>query len=266
MKYGVKIQRKYGYIPVSSRSGSMIGILMKRMLARNCQTFFQRFLRRRRIRTLACSGLSIWTMPASWSWATNRVRSSIEIVCGRYFRSKRLLDVLEGLLAVELLEEEVFLDLEPEVLERDRVLDDVVGHPLVELGLDDQVGAELDLEVLGGLPDGQRGGQGGGGTHRSAALGSYRFRGADPSKRRDPFAGFDRHRGEVGDARPSAIRAVGRRSSWRDRRRSGAEVDGHLGLQPGRSSFGMVGLGFSNSAWIRTGGLGDRLDLADRRT
>ena len=141
------------------------------MLAKNCQTFFQRFLRRRRIRTLAWSGLSIWAMPASWSCAANRIRSSIEIVCGRYFRSKARLTSWRCLLAVELLEQEVFLDLEPEVLQGDRVLDDVVRHPLVELRLDDQVGPELDLQVLGGLPGGQRGGQGRSGAHRSTALG-----------------------------------------------------------------------------------------------
>ena len=55
----VKIQRKYGYIRVSSRSGSMIGILMKRMLAKNAQTLRHRFFLRRRISTLACSPLSI---------------------------------------------------------------------------------------------------------------------------------------------------------------------------------------------------------------
>ena len=65
---------------------------------------------------------------------------------------ERPLDVLEGLLAVELLEQEVLLDLEAEVLQGDRVLDDVVRHPLVELRLDDQVGTQLDLEVFGGLP------------------------------------------------------------------------------------------------------------------
>ena len=57
-------------------------------------------------------------MPASWSWATNRVRSSIEIVCGRYFRSNAFLTSWSVLLAVELLEQEVLLDLEAEVLER----------------------------------------------------------------------------------------------------------------------------------------------------
>ena len=66
---------------------------------------------------------------------------------------ERLLDVLERLLAVELLEQEVFLDLEPEILQRQGVLDDVVRHPLVELGLDDQVGAQPDLQVFGGLAE-----------------------------------------------------------------------------------------------------------------
>ena len=64
---------------------------MNRMLARKLQTLRHRFFLRRRISTLACSALSIWMMPASWSWATNRVRSSIEIVCGRYFRSNAFL-------------------------------------------------------------------------------------------------------------------------------------------------------------------------------
>ena len=77
---------------------------------------------------------------------------------------ERLLDVLQVLLAVELLEQEVLLDLEAEVLERQGVLDDVVGHPLVELGLDHQVGAELDPEVLGGLAEGRGGGQSRGGA------------------------------------------------------------------------------------------------------
>ena len=117
---------------------------MKRMLARNAQTFRQRFFFRRRISTLACSPLSIWTMPASWSWATNRVKSSIEIVCGPILPLEGLLHFLQRLLAVELFEQVVLLDLESKVLERERVLDDVVRHPLVELGLHDQVGTQLD--------------------------------------------------------------------------------------------------------------------------
>ena len=81
-----------------------------------------------------------------------------------------LLDVEEGLRAVELLEQEIFLDLEPEILQRDRVLDDVVRHPLVELRLDDEVAAQLDPKVLGRLPGGCGGGHGGGGAHRSTSL------------------------------------------------------------------------------------------------
>ncbi len=78
-----------------------------------------------------------------------------------------LLHVLERLLAVELLEQEVFLDLEAEILQRQRVLDDVVRHPLVELGLDDQVRPEPDLKVFGGLPECWGGNLAGSGTHRS---------------------------------------------------------------------------------------------------
>src|SRR5262249_37322654 len=69
------------------------------------------------------------------------------------------------LLAVELLEEEVLLDLEPEILQRQRVLDHIVRHPLVELGLDHQIRPETDLEVLGGLPERLGGYLAGGGTH-----------------------------------------------------------------------------------------------------
>ena len=82
-----------------------------------------------------------------------------------------LLDVLEVLLAVELLEQEVLLDLEPEVLEGQWVLDHIMRHPLVELGLNHQISAELHLQVLGGLPEGGHGGQSRGGAHRSAVLG-----------------------------------------------------------------------------------------------
>ena len=148
----------------------MIGILMKRMLARKAQTFRQRFLRRRRIRTLACSGLSIWMMPASWKLGDEPGQVLDRDGLRSVLLLEGLLHVLEVLLAVELLEQEVLLDLEPEVLERQRVLDDVVGHPLVELGLNHQVGAELDPQVLGGLPEGHRGGQCRGGAHRSAVL------------------------------------------------------------------------------------------------
>ena len=126
---------------------------MKRMLARNAQTLRQRFFLRRRIKTLACSGLSIRMIPASCNWATNRVRSSIEIVWGRYLRSNAFLTSCKRLLAVELLEQEVLLDLEPKILERERVFDDVVRHPLIELRLDDQVGPQLDNQVFGGLPE-----------------------------------------------------------------------------------------------------------------
>ena len=72
---------------------------------------------------------------------------------------ERLLDVLQALLAVKLLEQEVFFDLESKILEREWVFDDVVRHPLVKLRLDDQVGPEPDNQVFGGLPEWSRGGQ-----------------------------------------------------------------------------------------------------------
>ncbi len=81
------------------------------------------------------------------------------------FALERLLHFLKRQLAVELLKQEVFLDFEAEVLERERVFDHVVRHPLVELGLDDQVGTEPDLEMFGGLPEGQGGGQSGSSAH-----------------------------------------------------------------------------------------------------
>ena len=85
---------------------------------------------------------------------------------------KGLFDVLKSVFPVELLKEKVLFDLESKVLQADRVLHNVVSHPLVKLRLNDEIWPKLDLEVLGGLSHwGCRGGQGGGGTHRSKALG-----------------------------------------------------------------------------------------------
>ena len=229
---------------------------MKRMLARNCQNFFQRFLRRRRIRTLACSGLSIWMMPGLVELGDepgqvldrDRLRAVLPL--------ERLLDVLEGLLAVELLEQEVLLDLEPEVLQRERVLDDVVGHPLVELGLDDQVGPELDLEVLGGLPEGRRGGQGGSG---SSSVGDPRLRSVGSEV---VGCGLARPLGSgvVVDARsgwPAGVRAHRAVGGGRRAATSLVQEDGHLDLQAGPElEVGVVELGADPH-----GGLGDGLDL-----
>ena len=160
MNVRVKIQRKYGYIPVSSCSGSMIGILMKRMLARNCPDLAPAVL-------LAAADQDLGLLGAVDQDDPRLVQLGHE-PCQVFDRDRlrpvlaleRLLDLLQGLLAVELLEQEVLLDLEAKVLERERVLDDVVRHPLVELRLDDQVGPELDDQVFGGLPERSRRGPG----------------------------------------------------------------------------------------------------------
>ena len=114
----MKIQRKYGYIPVSSRSGSMIGILMKRMLARNCPDLPPLVLAAAADQHLGLFGavdqddarlVELGHEPGQ-VLDRDRLRAVLPL--------ERLLDVLEVLLAVELLEQEVLLDLEPEVLER----------------------------------------------------------------------------------------------------------------------------------------------------
>ena len=132
---------------------------MKRMLARKAQTFRQRFFLRRRIKTLACSPLSIWMIPASCKLGHEPGKVFDRDRLGAVLPLERFLHLLQRLLAVELLEEEVLFDLEAEVLEGKRVLDHVVRHPLVELGLDDQVGTQLDHQMFGGLPEGESRGQ-----------------------------------------------------------------------------------------------------------
>ena len=193
--------------------------------------------------------------PASWSCATNRVRSSIEIVCGRYFRSKAFLTSWRVCLPSNCWRRKYSSILNRKYFRRDRVLDDVVRHPLVELGLDDQVGPELDLEVLGGLP--QRAATGPG-WERNSSVGGPRLgvdrwigewsRSARSARRSGPDR-RSRPRPIVRSAAQSARRASagGRRSAagrGGGRGRVGVEVDGHLGLQAGLSSWS----GFSNSA------------------
>ena len=126
---------------------------MKRMFARKLQTFRQRFLRRRRIKTLAWSGLSIKMMPgfmqlsdeAGEVFDRDRLRPVLAL--------ERFLDFLQREVAVELLEQEIFFDLEAKILEREWIFDDVVRHALIELRLHDQIGTQPDLEVLGGLAE-----------------------------------------------------------------------------------------------------------------
>ena len=220
---------------------------MNRMLARNAQTLRQRFFLRRRISTLACSALSIRMIPASCNWATNRVRSSIEIVCGRYFRSNAFLTSWRVCLPSNCSSRKYSSILKRKYLSASGSLIDVVRHPLVELRLDDQVGPQLDTQVFGGLPERQCGGQGGSGAHGRQPFGSraeqmptIRSRRSAPvgPLRRTPIVSF------TGCAPSASVR----RRRGRPPRLPGSGRWSSATIKPGRSSPA----GFSNSARIRT--------------
>ena len=64
---------------------------------------------------------------------------------------ERLFDLQQGGLAVELLEQEILFSLEPVIFQADGVFDDIVGHALIKLRTNHQVGPETNPQGFAGL-------------------------------------------------------------------------------------------------------------------
>ena len=129
-----------------NRSGSKPLKRMQRTLARAPRNSLRRRSRRRLSNCLPWPPTPAITSPLRCSMPRNCCSSSRVIFCGGYSSSKRSFSSSRLIVAVQPVQQGVFLFLEAEVVQPHRVLDDPVAAPQVMLAARDQIGPPPDRQ------------------------------------------------------------------------------------------------------------------------